>query len=199
MDKSILSKAIKALANGEIIVYPTDTLYGLGADIYNEEAVRKIFEVKKRPTNLALSIAVSDFKELEKIAFADHKIRLLSDLFLPGKLTMILKKRNCVSDLITGGLDKVAVRIPDNNIALNLLSEFGPITCTSANIHGKKTPGIISEICMQFKKHDISVYLDAGKLTGQPSTIVDMTGKQIQIIREGTISERDILDAIKDE
>ena len=199
MDKLIFSRAIKALENGEIIVYPTDTLYGLGADIFNEIAVRKIFEVKKRPTAQPLSVAVADFQDLQKIAYTDDKIRLLSYTFLPGKLTMILRKKDCVSDLLTGGLKKVAVRIPDNKIALNLLSEFGPITATSANIHGKKTPGIISKISMQFKTDDISVYLDSGKLTGQPSTIVDLAGKHIQIIREGAISKRKILDAIKNE
>ena len=199
MDKLVLSRAIEALKNGEIIVYPTDTLYGLGADIYNDKAVHKIFKVKNRPLNMPLSVAVSDFQELQKIAFTDDKIHFLSKTFLPGKLTMILRKRDCISDLITGGLNKVAVRIPDNKIALSLVSEFGPIIATSANIHGTKTPGIISEISMQFKKDDISVYLDAGKLAGQPSTIVDMTGKQIQLIREGAIPKRDILDAINNE
>jgi len=191
-----LSKAIAALANGEIIVYPTDTLYGLGADIYNANAVRKVFEIKKRPMSNPLSVAVSSFKELEKIAFTDDKTRRLAESFLPGKLTLILKKKDCISDVVTGGLDKVAVRIPDNEIALELLSNFGPLTATSANIHGRKTLGIISDISMQFEESDVSLYLDIGKLAGQPSTIVDMTGKRIEIVREGAIAKRDILDAI---
>ena len=196
MAKLDLSKAIAALANGEIIVYPTDTLYGLGADIYNADAVRKVFEIKKRPMSNPLSVAVSSFNELEKIAFTDDKTRRLAESFLPGKLTLILKKKDCISDVVTGRLDKVAVRIPDNEIALELLSNFGPLTATSANIHGRKTPGIISDISMQFKENDVSLYLDIGKLAGQPSTIVDMTGKQIKIVREGAIAKRDILDAI---
>lgn len=196
MDKLIFSKAIKALGNGEVIVYPTDTLYGLGADIFNKIAVNKIYEIKKRPKNLPLSVAVADFQDIENIAYVDDKIRLLSDKFLPGKLTMILKKKDCISDLLTGGLEKVAIRIPNNNIALSLISEFGPITATSANIHGTKTPGIISEIRMQLKNEDISVYLNVGKITGKPSTIVDLTGKEIQLLREGAILKKDILDAI---
>jgi len=107
-----------------------------------------------------------------------------------------LKKKDCISDVVTGRLDKVAVRIPDNEVALELLSNFGPLTATSANIHGRKTPVIISDISMQFKENDVSLYLDIGKLIGQPSTIVDMTGKQIKIVREGAIAKRDILDAI---
>jgi L-threonylcarbamoyladenylate synthase len=194
-----LSKAIVALVNGNVIVYPTDTLYGLGADIFNEDAVRKVFEIKKRPTNMPLSVAVSNFEMLEKIAIVDDRTRLLAESFLPGKLTLILKKKECISDIVTGGLDKVAVRIPDNKISLELLSRFGPLTATSANVHGKETPGIISDIIMQFKEDDISVYLDIGRLEGQPSTIVDVTEKQIKILREGAIAKSDILDAIQDE
>ena len=199
MDKLIFSKAIEALGKGEVIVYPTDTLYGLGADIFNKIAINKIYEIKKRPINLPLSVAVANFQDIENIAYVDDKIRLLSDTFLPGKLTMILKKKDCISELLTGGFENVAIRIPDNNIALSLISEFGPITATSANIHGTKTPDIISEIRIQFKNKDISVYLNAGKITGKPSTIVDLTGKDIQLVREGAIPKKDILDAIKNE
>lgn len=180
MDKVNLSKAITALANGEIIVYPTDTLYGLGADIYNIDAVRKVFEVKKRPMDNPLSVAVSGLDELKKISFINNKIQRLVESFLPGKLTLVLKKRKCVPDVVTGGHNKVAVRVPNCRIALELLSEFGPLTATSANIHGVKTPGIISDISMQFKEKDIAVYLDIGRLEGQPSTIVDMTGKKLK-------------------
>ena len=195
MYKTDFSKAISALKNGEVIVYPTDTLYGLGADIYNEAAVKKVFEIKNRPFNDPLSVAVSNIAEIEEIAYIDDKTKILVDRFLPGKLTLLLKKKDIISDLITAGSDKVAIRIPDNKIALELLSEFGPLTATSANIHGLKTPGIINDISMQFKDN-IAVYLDNGKLEDQASTIVDMTSKKVRIIRQGTISENEILDAI---
>jgi L-threonylcarbamoyladenylate synthase len=197
MYKSDISKAISALKNGDIIIYPTDTLYGLGADIYNNDAVRKVFKIKKRPINNPLSVAVSDFSELEKIAFADVRTKQLVKQFLPGKLTLILKKKKNVSNIVTSGFDKVAVRIPDNKIALELLSSFGPITATSANIHGLKTPCIINDINMQFKEN-VATYLDNGKLEGQPSTIIDLTDIQIRIIRKGAIPEKDVLDAIRD-
>ncbi len=196
MVKLDLSKAITALKSGNIVVYPTDTLYGLGADIYNIKAVRKIFQIKKRSFNNPLSVAISDISELERIAFLNETSRCLARAFLPGRLTLILKKRSIIPDFVTAGLEKVAVRIPDNEVALELLSEFGPLTATSANIHGKKTPDIIKKISMQFKKDDISVYLDIGKLEGKPSTIVDVTGKSIKLIRLGAISEKEILDAI---
>jgi len=196
MGKLDLSKAITALKNGQVIVYPTDTLYGLGADIFNDNAVKKVFQIKKRPKNDPLPVAVSSIDELEKIAFADDITRSLVESFLPGKLTLILKKKSVVSDVVTGGLDKVAVRIPKNEVALELLSKFGPLTATSANIHGRKTPGIISDIRMQFKDADVAVYLDDGGLDSRPSTIVDMTQKPIKIVRKGAITEKDIMDAI---
>lgn len=199
MDQLDFSKAIKALSNGEIVVYPTDTLYGLGADIYNNDAVRKVYKIKKRSYNNPLSIAVSDFKELKKLAYTDKNTQTLAKSFLPGKLTLILYKKNCMSDIITGNLDKVAVRIPNNKIALELLSNFGPLTATSANIHGLKTPNNIKDIKKQFKEKDIAVCLDNGNINGKPSTIVDLTNDKIDILRKGAIPNKDILDAILNE
>jgi L-threonylcarbamoyladenylate synthase len=197
MIESNISKAISALKKGNIIVYPTDTLYGLGADIFNVNAIRKVFKIKKRPFNNPLSVAVSDISELEKIADVDEHTRQLVKQYMPGKLTLILKKKEIISDNVTGGLNKVAIRIPDNKIALEILTNFGPITATSANIHGLKTPYIINEIIMQLKEN-VSVYLDDGRLEGRSSTIVDLTDHQVRIIRKGAIPEKDILDAILD-
>lgn len=197
MIESNISRAISALKNGELIVYPTDTLYGLGADIYNDNALRKVFKVKKRPFNDPLSVAVPNYSELEKIAYVDKRTQQLVEKFLPGKLTLILKKNESISEIVTGGLDNVAIRIPDSKTALEILTSFGPITATSANIHGLKTPYIINEINMQLKDN-VAVYLDNGRLKGQPSTIVDLTNDSVRILRKGAIPEKDILDAILD-
>jgi L-threonylcarbamoyladenylate synthase len=196
MSKQDLNKAFSALSNGELIVYPTDTIYGLGADVFNKKAVKKLFEVKKRPFNLPVSVAVSCVKDIEKIAFTDEKTRKIVDMFLPGSITIILEKKKIIPDIVTSSMDKIGIRIPDNKIALDLLSNFGPLTCTSANIHGCKTPNVISDIIMQFKPDDISVYIDDGKLEGKPSTIVDLTREKPRILRQGTISEKHIMDAI---
>ena len=191
-----LFKAIQGLRDGSIVVYPTDTLYALGADIFNEKAVKQVFEIKKRPMSVPLPVAVLDLDAMNEIALVNDKAKCLVDFFLPGPLTLILNKKSCVSDLITSGSDKVAVRIPDNYVALKLLSDFGPITVTSANAHGNKTPGIIKDIRMQFKQADVTVYMDYGRLQGQPSTIVDVTSGKVKIIREGAITKDQILDVI---
>lgn len=196
MSNQDLSKAFSALSNGEIIVYPTDTLYGLGADVFNKKAVKKVFEIKKRSFNHPISVAISCIEDLEKIAFIDERIKKIIDIFLPGSLTLVLKKKKVISDIVTGGLNNIAIRIPNNKIALELLSLFGPLTCTSANISGQKTLSVISDISMQFKPGDISVYIDDGTLEEKPSTIIDLTCEKPRVLRKGAISEKQIMDAI---
>ncbi len=191
-----LKAAVKALKDGNVIVYPTDTLYGLGADIFNKSAVGKVFNIKKRSLDVPISIAVSNLKEIENIAHVTEKARKLCSKFLPGKLTIILKKKENVPDIVTSKLSKIAIRIPDNEIALKLLSEFGPLTATSANIHGAAAPYIINDIKMQFCKGDVSIYIDAGRINGKPSTIVDVSSDKMRIIREGAIPKERILEAI---
>jgi len=197
MDEQILRRAVEALSNGELVVYPTDTLYGLGADVFNDDAVKKVFKIKKRPLDLPLSVAVSDFDDLEEICFINELAIVLAERFLPGRLTMVLKKKKNVSDLVTGGLDKVAVRIPHNDTALKLLSYFGSITCTSANIHGMDTPYVIEDIKRQFDENDVSVFIDDGRLDGKPSTIVDLSDGVLQVLREGDITKKQLLDVIE--
>ena len=196
MSNQKLSSALSALLNGEIIVYPTDTLYGLGADVFNKEAVRRVFEIKKRAFSLPISVAVSSLDDLGKITYVTSRTKKIVDAFLPGSLTLVLKKKRAIPDIVTSNLDNVAVRIPNNKIALELLSEFGPLTCTSANIHSQPTPSLISDVNMQFKKGEISVLIDDGKLEGTPSTILDLTAEKPRILRKGAITESQIMDAI---
>lgn len=195
MKRSDLSDAIKALNNGEAVVYPTDTLYALGADIYNEGAVKKIFEIKRRPYSCPFPVAVANFDEIDKISYTNGLVKRVVKRFLPGPLTLILKKKDSVSSIVTGSLDKIAVRIPKNDVALDLLSRFGPLTATSANIHGKKTSYVIKDLKMQFSR-EISVYLDDGRLDAKPSTIVDLTSKKPIIVRKGPINKDEIMEAI---
>ncbi|UCD12929.1 MAG: threonylcarbamoyl-AMP synthase [Thermoplasmatales archaeon] len=195
MKRDDVSTAIKALGNGEVIVYPTDTLYALGADVYNEGAVKKVFRIKKRPYSLPLPLAVANFNEIDKISHTNEVVKRVVKRFLPGPLTLLLKKKDSISSIVTGGHDTIAVRIPKNDIALEVLSRFSPITATSANIHGKKTSFFLNELKMQFR-NDICIYLDNGRLNAPPSTIVDLTSKEPIIVRKGAITKEEILKVI---
>jgi len=191
-----LSQAIHALHQGNVIVYPTDTLYALGADIFNRTAVQKVYKLKKRPLSSPLPVAVSSLGQLKSIAYTTQRIEHVIHHFLPGPLAIILRKKSIVPDIVTNSSDKIAIRMPNNSMALHLLKTFGPLTATSANLHTQKTPYLIKDIAMQFNG-EIAVYLDSNKLDGQPSTMVDLTTAQPTILRQGPISKQQIMEAIQ--
>ncbi|MEE8358382.1 MAG: L-threonylcarbamoyladenylate synthase [Candidatus Hydrothermarchaeales archaeon] len=182
-DIRLAARVIKA---GGVVVYPTDTLYGLGADALDEDAIRKVFELKKRPLSQPLPIAVADMKMLKDYAVVDEKSEAFIEKFLPGPLGVILKKRDNLPDVLTSGLDNVAVRIPDNPAALRLITCLeAPITTTSANLSGKAPPISVEEVLSQIR--DVNLILDGGKLESRdPSTIVDLSGEP-KVVRVGRV------------
>lgn len=195
MLKANLSKAIELLKRGDIIVYPTDTQYAFGVDIWNDDSIKKVFKIKNRPNINPLPIAVAKYDDITKLTYKNKYVKKICDHFLPGQLTIILYKNENISNVLTAGKDKIAIRIPNNNIALELLGKFGPLIVTSANFHGKKTQSTIENIYLQFKDN-INCYLDYGMLNNNPSTIVDLTYKKPTIVRQGAISLKDILAVI---
>jgi len=195
MKKNDFSAALQALKEGEPIIYPTDTLYALGADIYNETAVKKVFTIKHRPFSIPLPVAVSSIKEIETVAFMNEAAWKIGEKFLPGTITIILKKKPSVPAIVTAGSDTIAIRIPHHPIALRLLCKYGPLTVTSANIHQKKTKGIIKDILQQLET-SIPVCLHDGRKEKPPSTIIDLTIKRPRVVREGSIREKELLDVI---
>jgi L-threonylcarbamoyladenylate synthase len=195
MKKDDVSAALIALRNGEPIIYPTDTLYALGADIYNETAVRKVFDIKQRPYSVPLPVAVPSIQAIDTVAFMNETAQKLSEKFLPGDLTIILKKKLSVPDIVTSGFDTIAVRVPNHPIAVKLLTQYGPLTVTSANLHQKKTQDNIKDILQQLQT-PITICLTDGRREGVPSTIVDLSTKEPRIVRKGSISEKRLLDVI---
>jgi L-threonylcarbamoyladenylate synthase len=195
MKKFDFSKALQVLREGGLIIYPTDTLYALGADIYNEAAVRNVFDTKKRPHTIPLPVAVASISAIETIAYMNPTAYIISKRFLPGTLTIILKKKSAVPQIVTSHQDTVAIRIPNNLVALELISKFGPLTATSANLHHEKTLGVINDIRMQLGTPNI-LGLDNGRLSGLPSTMIDLSVSPPQIVRKGSITEAELFDVI---
>ncbi len=195
MKKDDFSAAIRALRKGQLVIYPTDTLYALGADIYNETAVRKVFETKQRPFNIPLPVAVHSIQAIRTIAVMSTIAQKISEEFLPGDLTMVLKKKPSVPAIVTSGFDTIGVRVPNHPLALKLLAKYGPLTVTSANIHHKETKGLIRDILQQLQT-DVPVCLYAGRRQSSPSTIVDLSNDTPRIVREGSITKKEILDVI---
>lgn len=182
-----LRRAADILEAGGLVVYPTDTLYGLGCDALNEEAIKKVFQVKQRPLSEPLPIAVCSLEMMEEYTVLDKRSREVAARFLPGALTIVLQKKNLPA-ILTGGAGSVAVRMPDNKFAIRLVELLGrPVTTTSANIHNRKPPVSSGEVEL-----NVDCILDAGTLGERiPSTILDLTGEP-RILREGMIKREDI-------
>ncbi len=181
--------AAEDIAAGNLIVYPTDTVYGIGADIYNEVAVKNLYLAKRRPFDMALSVAVADRKMMESVAILNETADKLIKAFLPGPLTIIIKKNPEVPDIVTAGSQKVGTRIPDHPIALEIARRSGPIVATSANIHFQPD-AIDIGMATAALGNSVSTYIDAGHSpSGKPSTIIWIKDKEYEIIRQGPITE----------
>ena len=163
--------AIATIKRGGTVVYPTETVYGLGADAFSEDAVRNVYELKRRDLSNPLSLAVSSFEMLQAVTYVDAELLAILKELLPGPVTVLLRKRACVPDLVTAGSDLVGVRFPDNEIALRIIQETGPITATSANISGRTPPTRFEEV-----EIEADGIINGGRCKySMPSTVVAMT------------------------
>lgn len=186
-DMDLIGEAIDIMAEGGVILYPTDTVYGLGANIFNNDAVRKIYEIKDRDESKPLSVLVSDMEGVELIAHLNRNSREVLNEWLPGPFTFILSKRSLVSPYVSAS-SKVGVRIPDYPIARYLASIF-PITTTSANKTGRDTLSNPNDILKQIGS-DIDLVIDVGELNSEAaSTVIDLTDSKPSLVRRGIISK----------
>lgn len=195
-----IGEAAEVIRSGGLAAFPTETVYGLGADACNPNASKKIYEAKGRPSDNPLIVHISSFEDLIRIAKAvPHTARLLADAFWPGPLTMIVKKNRAVPDETTGGLDTVAVRMPNHPAALALIRESGClIAAPSANTSGRPSPTLAEHVAEDLNGK-IPVILDGGEVgIGIESTIVDLTEEIPLILRPGYITKAMIKEVIGD-
>ncbi len=198
LPESAMKKIISELQAGRLIVYPTETLYGLGADPFDETAVKRTFMAKRRPFDMPMSIAVKDVKMLEELATLDNRARKLAKKFLPGPLTLIVTKKPIVPDILTASSDEIGIRIPDHPAALRIIEEFGPIVSTSANLHSHPNP-ITCQQSIKDLGASVSDYVDSGPCkVGKPSTIVQLNEGEAAVIRPGAIPKGQIEAALNE-
>ena len=192
-DEAAIVEAAEIIKSGGVIAFPTETVYGLGANAFDDEACRKIYHVKGRPLDKPLSLMVANREMIYQIAEVSPLAESLINEFLPGPLTLILPKNAVVSDFVTAGEQTVGIRMPDNEIALALIRAANcPIAAPSANLSGQQPPTIAQEVYNAFKGK-IPLILDGGPCQfGISSTIVDLTGSVPRILREGAISLNDL-------
>ncbi|MDF2538925.1 MAG: ywlC [Herbinix sp.] len=185
-----LDQAAEYLRSGRLVAFPTETVYGLGADALDSKAAHKIYEAKGRPSDNPLIVHIADVKDMEKLAVdIPEEAYRLANVFWPGPLTMILKKNEVVPYSTTGGLDTVGIRLPANKIARDLIAQAGVfVAAPSANISGKPSP-TQAEHVINDMKDKIDMIIDGGRATlGLESTIVDLTGPTPMILRPGFIT-----------
>ena len=181
-DEWVINEAIDVMAEGGVIIYPTDTVYGLGANIFDNKAVRRVFKIKQRNLLKPLSILVSDTDAIELVSEISIYQKDMLDKYLPGPYTFILKKSPIVPRVVTAGLSHVGVRVPNNEIACRLANLF-PITTTSANLSDENVLTTPGEILDQLEC-DVDLVIDVGPLeSNKASTIVDLTTSQPTFIR----------------
>lgn len=187
-------QGVEILKKGGIVAFPTDTLYGIGAHAYREEAVKRVFAAKNRPSLTPLPLLLADVENLEEVASDIPSVAWqLIDRFLPGALTLVLKRSSRVSDVVTAGSESVAVRIPNHPTPLALIRGLGaPITGTSANISGGPDPLTAEDVRRQMG-YKVDLIIDGGRCSGGiGSTVLDLTGPSPVIRREGAIAREAI-------
>ncbi|MBR3133212.1 MAG: threonylcarbamoyl-AMP synthase [Clostridia bacterium] len=190
-----IDKLAEILKNDGVISVPTDTVYGICSRISSKKAHDRLIKIKERPVSKAFPIMCADERQIEDIAVIDSKARKIINSFMPGPITIILKKKDDLEEYITNGKDTIAIRMATSNTLKELILKTGsPIFLTSANKSGDSTCTTIDEI----KKAcpDIDGILDGKVLFGKASTIVDCTSDEIKILREGPISLEEIQDSL---
>lgn len=193
-DEEVLNKAGKLLRQGEIVAFPTETVYGLGADALSKTASEKIYQAKGRPSDNPLIIHISKLSDLNQIVDEiPEDLYVLADHFWPGPLTIIMKKSDCVPYETTGGLETVAVRMPNHKVALALIEKGGGfIAAPSANSSGRPSPTSADHV-FEDMNGKIPLILDCGSVSiGLESTILDLTGSVPVVLRPGFITPADL-------
>ena len=198
-DYTKINEVAKKIKGGGIVIFPTETVYGIGVNALDEDAVKKLYQVKQRPLDKPISLLVSNVDMIEQVAkdITQLEYALIKEFF-PGPLTIILKKKNVVPDIVTANGSTVGVRMPKNEIALKLIEYAGvPIAAPSANISGHPSGTELNTIMKAFKE-SVDYYIDGGKSRiGLASTIVQVIDGVPHILREGSVTKQQIEEVCK--
>lgn len=189
-DPGALEHAVELLQRGELVAFPTDTVYGIGAHAFAEQAVARLFEIKKRPPDLAIPLLLPDTMTMEAVCVNIPPVAWrLAECFWPGGLSLVLARSDLVPDTVTASGSTVAVRVPDHPLLRELCRQLGaPLAATSANLHGQPPPVTADEVECVFGRC-IPLILDGGACPGGvASTVLDLTVRPHAILRHGPVS-----------
>lgn len=181
-----LGRAADAVRDGDLVVYPTETVYGLAGDALSTAAVERVFDAKRRDRADPVSLAVPSLEAAAAVTRLTDSERDFAREFLPGPVTLVVERGPDVPDALTGGRDRVGVRIPDHEVALALLERVHPITSTSANVSGRGSVRTVADLDDEIREA-AAVVLDGGETPGGGSTVVDVSAGEIH--RRGALAD----------
>ena len=194
IDKNEIKRQAKLLSEGKTVIFPTETVYGLGANALDEDAVKKIYEAKGRPSDNPLIVHIYDKEEVYNLAEnINEKAKTIMDKFWPGPITIILNKKDIVPYRTSGGLETVAIRMPSHLIAREIIKEAGvPIAAPSANISGRPSPTKADHVYEEMNGRVSGIVLGGDCNFGLESTVLDVTTENPMILRPGSITKEDL-------
>lgn len=193
-----IDEVVAVLELGGVIIYPTDTLYGIGGNALDEKAIKKVFEIKNRPLSKPLPMIIRDIRWAKELAYIKQRDEEVLGKVWPGRVTAVLQKKEIIPDILTSGHKTIGMRIPDYKLLDDILRKFGyPLVSTSANISGEEPTNDINEIIEVFSKkwtNQPDLIIDVGILPkSDPSTIVDLTTDKPKILRVGPSKPEEFL------
>lgn len=191
LDENVLNEIVESLDNDGLIIFPTDTVYGIACNSFSEKAIKKLFLAKNRSFDKPIGVLTNSIDKINMIVDNINELEkeLIHDFF-PGNLTIVFNKKDNVSNLLTAGKNTIGVRIPDNEIALKILEKYPfPLATTSVNIAGEKDGTEINDFINDFKDK-VDIIIDGGKTGEMPSTIVRVEEDNIIILRQGSLDVR---------
>lgn len=196
VERKDIDQVVGYLNHGQVVAFPTETVFGLGIRFNDLKALNQLYQLKKRNKNKAITLMVSSIQEIESFAYASTQARKIMEAFMPGKITIILKKKEAIDKRYTSNLDTIGIRIPDDAFVLALLQKAGPMLVTSANLSGEQDLLTDEEVYEAFKEEELMIV--RGKAgSSLPSSVVDASKEEIVILRQGEITLKEIMEVIK--
>ncbi len=182
----LIRQIVECLKQGGVIAYPTDTIYGLGCDIFNKKGVKKIYQIKQRDPRKPFSFICADLSDVSNYAQVSNLAFKIMKRYLPGPYTFVLQASRIVPDVLTTRQKTVGIRIPDNPVALSIVRELGhPLVTTSANVSGEESHCDPQEIEQQIGKQ-LDMVVDGGILMGESSTVISLVDDKVEVLRQGS-------------
>lgn len=196
INKQDIDIVCQTIKNDGVVAFPTETVYGLGVRFNSVKALNKLMEAKNRDYSKAITLMVADKKEIEQYAYVSDQAKKIIHAFMPGMLTLVFQKKECVDDTMTNGKKTIGIRIPDSEYVLSLLKRVGPMLVTSANLSNHPNTTSTTEVLEQLDGR-IDLIVDGKTTDSIASTVVDVSHDGFKILREGKIKREDIEEVVK--